>query len=90
MGCPRLPQSPGCVARWGCSWSSGHQDVPTDTEHHRHHHQHSQHCAHHLCLDSAVSSLADVGFGWSDGGRGDPELNDYVGTVGTAAPSPSG
>jgi hypothetical protein len=38
-----------------------------------------------LFLDSDVSSLADVGFWCSGGCRGDPELNNYGGTVGTAA-----
>ena len=52
---PRLPQTHAGGARLTCSWSSGHQRVPTDAEHHRHHHQHSQHCAHHRFLNSSVS-----------------------------------
>jgi hypothetical protein len=45
-----------------CSWSSVHQHVPTDAEHHsRHHHQHSQRCAHHRFLNSSVSLLSNAG-----------------------------
>ena len=84
MRSPRLPQAHAGVARLTCSWSSGHQRVPTDAEHHRHHHQHSQHCAHHRFLNSSVSSLSGAGSWLSGGGRGDPELNDYVGSAGTA------
>jgi hypothetical protein len=74
-----------------CSWSSIHQHVPTDAEHHRrHHHQHSEHCAHHRFLNSAVSLLSGAGAWLSGGGCGDPELNDYIGGAGTASPSPSG
>jgi hypothetical protein len=66
-----------------CSCASGHQHVPTDAEHHRHHHQHSQQCAHHRFLNSSVESLAGAGLWLSGGGRGDPELNEYVRSAGT-------
>ena len=72
------------VVVFTCSWSSVHQHVPTDAEHHRHHHQHSQHCAHHRFLNSSVSLLSGAGSWLSGGGRGDPELNYYVGSAGTA------
>jgi hypothetical protein len=81
---PRLPQAHAGGARLTFSWSSGHQRVPTDAEHHRHHHQHSQHCAHHRFLNSSVSLLSGAGSWLSGGGRGDPERNDYVGSAGTA------
>jgi hypothetical protein len=83
MRSPELPQAHAGGARLACSWSSGHQRVPTDAEHHRHHHQHSQQCAHHRFLNSCVSSLADAGLWLSGGGRGNPELNEYVGSAGT-------
>ena len=35
-------------------------------------------------LNSSVSLLSGVGSWLSGGGRGDPELNDYVGSAGTA------
>jgi hypothetical protein len=64
-----------------CSWSSGHQYVSADAEHrHRHHHQHSQHCAHHRFLNFSVL-LSGAG-SWLGDGRGDPELNAYVGSAG--------
>ena len=84
MRSPRFPQARACGARLACSWSSGHQRVPTDAEHHRHHHQHSQHRAHHRFLNSSASLLSGAGSWLSGGGRGDPELNDYVGSAGTA------
>jgi hypothetical protein len=37
-----------------------------------------------IFLNSSVSMLYGAGSGLSGGGRGDPELNDYVGSAGTA------
>jgi hypothetical protein len=61
-----------------------HQHVTADAEHHRHHHQHAQHCAHLRFSQFLVSLLSGAGSWLSGGGRGDPELNDYVGSAGTA------
>jgi len=74
----------GSAIVFACSWSSVHQHVPTNAERHRHHQQHSQRCAHHRFLNSAVSMLSGAGSWLSGGGRCDPELNDYVGSAGTA------
>lgn len=67
-----------------CSWPSVRQHVLADAEHHWDLHQRSQYCAHHRFLNSSVSLLFGAGSRSSGGGRGDPELNHYVGIAGTA------